>query len=91
MSSPTEAIGTAQGAAKLDEFAAMCDDTERVQHEVLLDIVAKSRDTEWGRRYGFDEVHGVDDFRERVPVTSWDDYAEASERMQRGDTDITFA
>lgn len=91
MSSPTEAIGTAEGAAKLDEFAAMCHDTERVQHEVLLDIVAKSRDTEWGRRYGFDEVHGVDDFRERVPVTSWDDYAEASERMQRGDTDITFA
>jgi hypothetical protein len=74
----------------LTDFLVMCEEPARVQREVLLDILSRSRDTEWGRRFAFAEIHSVADFRDRVPVSSWDDYDDASTQMQNGATDVLF-
>lgn len=65
-------------------------DAERVQRDVLLDIVSAARDTEFGRAHGFADVRTVEDFRAAVPVSTWSDYADASERMQAGAEDVLF-
>lgn len=73
--------------------ALMCDMDENVaevQEDTLLAIVGRAKDTEFGRAYGFADIHGVEDYRKRVPVTEFDDYRDAIERMKRGEENILF-
>lgn len=85
-----QAIVDAAGTELPLRLRAQQADAERVQREVLLDIVAAARDTEFGRAHGFADVRTVEDFRAAVPVSAWSDYAEASERMQAGAEDVLF-
>lgn len=53
------------------------------QLAVLRHIVRRNRTTQFGRRHGFDAIGGVDDFRRRVPVQTYDSlrpYIDAEER-----------
>jgi sterol desaturase/sphingolipid hydroxylase (fatty acid hydroxylase superfamily) len=43
-------------------------DPMRVQRGLLARIVYENRHTEFGRRYGFEQMAGYDDFAKRVPV-----------------------
>ena len=41
------------------------------QERLLLKIVEQHRNTDFGKDHRFDEIHTVDDFRERVPVQNY--------------------
>ena len=51
------------------------------QEQFLLQILRDNKDTEYGRKYGFADITSIEEFRQRVPLTTYDDYAEAIERM----------
>ena len=46
----------------------------------LLRLLKKSRNTEYGKKYGFREIKNVDDYREKVPLSTYDDYRELIRR-----------
>lgn len=86
---PTQRL-LAAGADPLPTYLDQCQAAPETQLETLLDIVGRSADTEWGRAHDFSGVRSVDDFRARVPLTEWSDYEAVSERMQEGETNLTF-
>lgn len=43
--------------------------------KLLLEILDKNKDTEYGRKYGFADIHLAEEYRKRVPVSIYDDYA----------------
>jgi sterol desaturase/sphingolipid hydroxylase (fatty acid hydroxylase superfamily) len=47
-------------------------DPMRAQEAVLARIVRRNRGSEFGRRHGFDEVRGYDDYARRVPVVEFE-------------------
>jgi hypothetical protein len=56
----------------------------RVQARVLMDIVRANRGSDFGRLHGFSGMRSVGEYRKRVPLTTWDDYREAVQRLAAG-------
>ena len=52
-----------------------------VNHELIRTIVTDNKDTEYGRKYHFSEIHNIDDYRAKVPLTTYGDYEEYIDRM----------
>jgi len=63
---------------------------QQVQELVLKQIIETSRDTEFGRKYGFQKIRDAESFREQLPLSEWANYEEYSERMAEGIPDILF-
>ena len=49
--------------------------------ELLFRLLKDNADTEYGRKYGFGEITTKEEFKERVPFSTYDDYAPYIERM----------
>jgi hypothetical protein len=59
-------------------------DVKGTQVKLLMDTLGRNADTEYGRRYGFATIRSVDEFQERVPLSSYDDYREVIRRIGEG-------
>jgi hypothetical protein len=58
------------------------------QGELLLQILRRNADTVIGRHYRFAELRSAADYQDRVPLSTYEDYQEAMERIARGQTKI---
>ncbi|NUT47279.1 MAG: GH3 auxin-responsive promoter family protein, partial [Saccharothrix sp.] len=63
----------------------------RWQQHVLEDMLGFNAGTEFGRKYGFDRIRTVDDFRRAVPVHGYDGLEPWIERMAAGERDVLTA
>lgn len=62
------------------------------QTETLLGILHDNQHTEYGKRYGFDRISSIEEFRNQVPVTNYDDYEAYIDRMlEKGEHDLITA
>ncbi len=55
-----------------------------VQRQLLLRIVERNRTSEIGRRYGFESIRTIDDYRHRVPIHEYEDIRADIDRMMAG-------
>ena len=53
--------------------------------DLLFRLLKDNADTEYGRKYGFGQIATVEEFKERVPFSTYDDYAPYIERMINND------
>lgn len=88
--SPVERLLALGDRERLPAFLAMCGAVAETQEEVLLDILATSARTGWGRAHGFEGICSVGEYLARQPVTTWSDYAPFAERMENGEEDLLF-
>ncbi|XP_072167339.1 uncharacterized protein [Diadema setosum] len=61
------------------------------QERLLIDIIKKNGNTEYGRRFGLQEVKSLDGLRRRHPLTTYEHYRGYVERMMDGETNILTA
>lgn len=61
------------------EQASWC--AVKYSEDLLLKLIADSKDTEYGKKYHFDSIHSIDDYKKKVPISNFDDYAPYIERM----------
>lgn len=52
-----------------------------VQTKLLLELLNENKDTEYGRKYNFEKITSIEDYRKQVPITEYDDYAPYIDRM----------
>ncbi len=71
-------------------FRAKAARARRVQREVLLQKIARNADSAFGRDHGFSEIRTVEDFRKRVPVSTYDYFRPYVDRVKRGEIDAMF-
>lgn len=69
-------------------FARMTRRVATTQSEMLRAIVQRNRDTAFGRRHAFDRLTDVHAFQERVPLSTYDDYAADIARIGVGETKV---
>lgn len=62
----------------------------KVQEEFLLDLISKVKDTEYGRKYNFEQIKTLADFQRQVPIVIYEDVAPFIERMMQGEENILF-
>ena len=62
------------------------------QERLLMQLLHDNKDTEYGRKCGFADIHSIGEFQQHVPLTIYDDYAEAIERMAtKGEQNVLTA
>ncbi|WP_419213831.1 GH3 auxin-responsive promoter family protein [Maribacter sp. X9] len=61
---------------------------EEVQEEVLLQLLEFAEDTEVGRKYDFDSIERYTDFRERLPIVSYEEIESVIERTRKGEQNL---
>jgi len=90
MHSVTRAFArTAIGAVyrhRWPRFRRLLDSASSQQREWLLNRVRLGRDTQFGRDYGFQEISHLEDFRRRVPVLRYENFAPYIDAVAAGDT-----
>ncbi|WP_420175459.1 GH3 family domain-containing protein [Luteococcus sp. OSA5] len=58
------------------------------QEALLRRILRRDADSEYGRRHGFAQIRNHADYRERVPIVTWDDLAGDVERIAMGEQQV---
>lgn len=62
-----------------------------VNFNLLLKILADNKDTEYGKKYHFADIHTVEDYQKLVPVITYDDIGSYTERMAEGEKNVLTA
>jgi hypothetical protein len=61
-----------------------------VQDELLKRLIQTARYTEFGQRYAFDDMVNYEDFRRRIPVSSYEAFYPYIERMMKGEQNLLW-
>ena len=72
----------------INHFSKIPGETQR---KLLMDIIEKNKNTEYGKKIGFDKIHSLEDFQRIVPLTTYDDYADYVDRMIEGEDNLIMA
>ncbi len=59
-----------------DLFYSSIKDVENTQKRKLIELLSKNKDTEFGRKNEYEKIKTVEDFRNNVPISRYDDYEE---------------
>ncbi len=59
-----------------------------VQNELLMTLVDFARETETGKKFGFESIKNYSDFANRVPITNYEGYQSVIERSRNGENNI---
>jgi hypothetical protein len=60
------------------------------QREVLQELVTAGQYTEFGRKYGFDSLFTIKEFKEAVPIHEYDDLKPYIERIMQGEQNLLW-
>ena len=59
-------------------------DAIAISEKALLSIVSDNKDTEFGRAHEFASIKSIDDYKEKVPISTYDDFESKIRRMYEG-------
>lgn len=61
-----------------------------VQHEILFELLDKAQNTEFGSAHNFRNIRTEKEFREQVPVQTYEDIKSTVERMMLGEKNLLW-
>ncbi len=61
-----------------------------VQNELLLNLVNKAKNTEWGKRYDFKSIKNYQDFKSRIPLQDYETLHKDIHRVKNGEQNILW-
>ncbi len=60
------------------------------QEEILHQLIAKARDTAFGRDHDFSNIHNYEEFKKAVPIRDYEDLKTYIERIKNGESDVLW-
>jgi len=75
-------------APKARAFERSTKDPGYAQERVLLEYLARNKDTEYGRKYGFANIGSVRQYRATVPIITYESIRPLIDRMAKGESNI---
>lgn len=73
------------------EFEALCQDAVAIQEKFLLERLSENKDTEYGKLFGFEDIHSVEEYQKELPITFHYDYEAAIGRQVDGEEGLLTA
>ena len=70
-----------EGKVVYDSLNEMTINPMKYNENLLLKIIEDNKDTEYGKKYDFENIKSIEDYQNKVPVTAYDDYAEYIYRL----------
>ena len=75
---------------RVDRFLAGTRHARQAQRDVLFSKIRRNEESDFGREWGFHDIHTVEDFRRRMPLTTYEDYLPYIERVKQGEISAMF-
>lgn len=63
---------------------------DQVQQECFTNLIVRSIDTEWGKKFHYDQINNVADFQAQVPLQSYESLKPWIDRIRKGEPDILW-
>ncbi len=80
--------GVLSGRLVYKGFEHFTSNTQKTQQELLKKLMKKNANTEYGKKYDFAHITTPEQYREKVPMSTYADYAEYVQRMIKGEHDL---
>jgi len=61
-----------------------------VQQEVFTKLVDQASRTTWGVQYGYDSIYSIEDYQQRVPISTYDDIKPYIHRLREGEQNVLW-
>ena len=62
-----------------------------VQNDILLNLINSAKDTFIGKKYNFNSIKNYQNFSERVPVFSYEEFSDKIELARKGENNIFWS
>jgi len=62
-----------------------------LQHTSLDELIFSGRNTEWGKKYGYSEIGNYEQFKEKVPISTYEEIFPYIDRMMHGEQNVLWA
>ncbi|MEY2894873.1 MAG: hypothetical protein RIS42_592, partial [Bacteroidota bacterium] len=76
---------------RMPRIEAMYERPLDLQYDGLTRLITAGRDTEWGRKYGYADFGSYATFRERVPISTYEELFPYIERMMQGEQQVLWS
>lgn len=63
-------------------------DAGKANEKVLYKILKKSKNSYFGNKHGFKNIHSIEDYKKKVPITEYKFYEEYIDRMLQGEEGV---
>ena len=87
----TNEMTAEQGKAVLAAFREETKHPMEAANALLMRLLEDNKDTEYGKKYGFADIHSIENYQKKVPVATYDTFSPYLERMMAGEKDILTA
>ena len=74
----------------LNRYLDQTRDCRDIQRQRLMEKIRLNEDSQFGKEHGFSEIRGVEDFRKRVPVATYERYRPYVEQVKNGQVNALF-
>lgn len=81
-------VWSAWSRPRARRFGRALRDPEAAQWHLLRRLLRRNRGSAYGRRHGFASITSVEQYRERVPVVSYDELVPWIDRIRRGERGV---
>ena len=75
------AWGVMMGNFVFKQFNGYTTNAMETQEASLRKIMEDNKDCELGKKYGFADIHSIKEFQDKVPISTFEDYAPLIDRM----------
>ena len=77
--------GVMMGKFAFKKFNGYTSKAMETQLESLMKILDRNKDCELGKKYGFADIHSFEEYQDKVPLSTFEDYAPLIDRMVEKD------
>lgn len=77
----TEELYNLDNQTLVSKIPALFAQAATIQETLLKQIIANNVSCEWGKKYHFDQIQTIEEYRKLVPITTWEDVKPYSDRM----------
>ena len=77
-------------APRLREIGRYAGHSEELQQKVMQRLVRTAADTEWGKKHDFASIHTYNDFRNRLPIQTYEEVKPYVVRMRAGEQNLLW-
>ncbi|MBT29114.1 MAG: hypothetical protein CMO01_05570 [Thalassobius sp.] len=75
---------------RITQIQEFMDNPHEVQENIFDYLIGMARHTEWGKKYGYSDISSYEQFKERVPVSSYEQFFPYIERMMHGEQQLLW-
>lgn len=75
---------------RLKEIEQYADRAGKLQQDVLQRLVGMATDTEWGKKYGYASILTYEDFKNRLPIQTYEEIKPYVTRLRAGEQNLLW-